>query len=181
MVRIEIRKAENSDLRDIANIWRRNIKTINTASDIARLYHYFKKYFLIAVIHKEKDRGKEEHGQGYDGYDVIGFVAGAVKDGHGHVSGIAVEREYRRKGIGSSLLRRLYEEFYNDGFERVTLEVRKSNKEAIRFYERQGFKPAFVIHGYYADGEDAIVYEKRFTFTDENPISHGKEGRVDGS
>ena len=55
MVRIEIRKAENSDLRNIANIWRRNIKTINTASDIARLYHYFKKYFLIAVIHKEKD------------------------------------------------------------------------------------------------------------------------------
>ena len=173
MVRIEIRKAENTDLWDIANIWRRNIKTINTASDIARLYHYFKKYFLIAVIHKEEE--KEE------GYDIIGFVAGAVRDGHGHVSGIAVEHEYRRKGIGGSLLRRLYEEFYNDGFERVTLEVRKSNKEAIRFYERQGFKPVFVIHGYYADGEDAIVYEKRFTFTDENPISHGKEGREDGS
>ena len=175
MVRIEIRKAENTDLWDIANIWRRNIKTINTASDIARLYHYFKKYFLIAVIHKEEE--KEE------GYDIIGFIAGAVRDGHGHVSGIAVEREYRRQGIGGSLLQRLYEEFYNDGFERVTLEVRKSNKEAIRFYEGQGFKPAFVIHGYYADGEDAIVYEKRFTFTftDENPISHRKEGRVDGS
>ena len=173
MVKIEIRKAENSDLRDIANIWRRNIKTINTASDIARLYHYFKKYFLIAVIHKEEEKK--------EGYDIIGFIAGAVRDGHGHVSGIAVEREYRGQGIGGSLLRRLYEEFYNDGFERVTLEVRKSNKEAIRFYERQGFKPVFVIHGYYADGEDAIVYEKRFTFTDENPISHRKEGRVDGS
>ena len=175
MVRIEIRKAENTDLWDIANIWRRNIKTINTASDIARLYHYFNKYFLIAVIRKEEEKEEE--------YDIIGFIAGAVRDGHGHVSGIAVEREYRRQGIGGSLLRRLYEEFYNDGFERVTLEVRKSNKEAIRFYEGQGFKPAFVIHGYYADGEDAIVYEKRFTFTftDENPISHRKEGRVDGS
>ncbi|RJS83938.1 GNAT family N-acetyltransferase [Methanophagales archaeon] len=170
MVRIEIRKAESSDLHDIANIWRRNIKTMNTPSDIARLYHYFGKYFIIAVIH----RGGQEQ-------DTIGFVAGAVRDGHGHVSGIAVEREYRRKGIGGSLLRRLYEEFYNDGFERVTLEVRKSNKEAIRFYEAQGFKPVFVIHGYYADGEDAIVYEKRFTFRDANPVSHGKEGREDGS
>ena len=170
MVGIEIRKAESSDLHDIVNIWRRNIKTINTPSDIARLYHYFGKYFIVAVIH----RGEQEQ-------NTIGFVAGAVRDGHGHVSGIAVEREYRRKGVGGSLLRRLYEEFYNDGFERVTLEVRKSNKEAIRFYEGQGFKPVFVIHGYYADGEDAIVYEKRFTFRDANPVSHRKGGREDGS
>ncbi len=141
-----MRHAAGGDLRAITKLWQRNIKTINTAGDIARLYHYFGRYFLIAV---DRDNGA-----------AVGFVAGAAKDGHAHISGIAVERKYRRQGIGSSLMKYLHGVFQSDGFTRITLEVRKSNRAAIRFYESLGFKPSSVIWGYYADGEDAIVYEK---------------------
>ncbi len=161
MIKVEIRKASEGDLPSIVKIWQRNIKTLNTFSDIARLYRYFSRYFFIAVIKEPEPNSGEYDKDKID--NIIGFVAGALRDGHGHVSGLAVERRYRRKGVGSSLLRRLYEEFRNEGFERVTLEVRMSNKDAIRLYEDHGFKPAFIIHGYYADGEDAILYEKRLS------------------
>ncbi len=146
MASIEVRQAEEGDLRAIIKLWQRNIKTINTATDIAKLYRYFGRYFLIAV---DRECGA-----------AVGFVAGAAKDGHAHISGIAVERRYRRQGVGSSLMKNLHDIFQKDGFKRITLEVRKSNRAAILFYESLGFKPCSVIWGYYADGEDAIVYEK---------------------
>ena len=47
-----------------------------------------------------------------------------------------------------------------EGFKRISLEVRPSNSAARSLYEKFGFKPAFVVRRYYADGEDALVYEK---------------------
>jgi len=142
---VQIRKATEADLRDIVRVWKRNIKTINTSSDIADLYHSFERYFFVATM---MDR-------------VIGFVGGAIRRGHGHISGLAVDKEYRMKGIGKSLLKTVDHEFLASGFDKVTLEVRKSNWSTIRFYKKHGYKRACLKKGYYADGEDAIVYEKK--------------------
>lgn len=147
-----IRKAEDADLQEIIRVWKRNIKTINTASDIADLFHSFKKYFFV-VVATPADTGFENK--------VIGFVGGAIRSGHGHISGIAVDEEYRMKGIGKDLLKTVEHEFIAKGFDKVTLEVRKSNRGAIGFYEKQGYKWSYIVKGYYADGEDAMVYEKR--------------------
>jgi len=94
-------------------------------------------------------------------YKVIGFVGGAIRRGHGHISGLAVDKGYRMEGIGKRLLKIVDHEFLTSRFDKVTLEVRKSNWGAIRFYKKQGYKRAYLIKGYYADGEDAIVYEKK--------------------
>jgi ribosomal-protein-alanine N-acetyltransferase len=72
-----------------------------------------------------------------------------------------VDKEYRRSGVGRGLIQAVEDEFLTDALERVTLEVRKSNWGARRFYETQGYKPLYIVKGYYADGEDAVVYEKR--------------------
>ena len=147
---IKIRKAVDADLQEIVRVWKKNIKTINTASDIANLFGYFKKYFFLAVSTASDFEDS-----------VIGFVGGAIRSGHGHISGIAVDKKYRMKGIGKSLLRAVEYEFLANGLEKVTLEVRKSNRDAIRFYEKHGYKQSYIVKRYYADGEDAIVYEKR--------------------
>jgi len=39
----------------------------------------------------------------------------------------------------------------------VILQVRKSNKGAIEFYKKLGFKVKKEIRNYYMDGEDAIL------------------------
>ena len=154
----EIRKAVETDLQDIIRLWKRNIRTINTASDIADLFHPFKKYYLVAVY---TDAGTANNGRLEGRERVIGFVGGAIRSGHGHISGIAMDREYRMKGVGKRLLKTVGAEFLADGFEQITLEVRKSNRNAIRFYKKNGYKKSYDIKGYYADGEDAIVYEKK--------------------
>ena len=164
MDELRIREAVETDLQDIIRLWKRNIRTINTASDIADLFYPFKKYYLVAVYtDADADAGTANNGmfEGRGRERVIGFVGGAIRSGHGHISGIAVDREYRMNGIGKRLLKMVGAEFLAGGFEQITLEVRKSNRNAIRFYKKNGYKKSYDIKGYYADGEDAIVYEKK--------------------
>ena len=51
---------------------------------------------------------------------------------------IAVAGEFRRRGIASALLERLFAVTADDAQRGYTLEVRVSNDEAIRLYERLG-------------------------------------------
>jgi ribosomal-protein-alanine N-acetyltransferase len=166
MEELRIRKAVDADLQEIIRIWKRNIKTINTASDIADLFYSFKNYFLVAVYSDSADTNAAYTGgrakRSFNGKNkVLGFVGGTIRSGHGHISGIAVDKEYRLQEIGKNLLGTVERKFFADNFDRVTLEVRKSNRGAISFYEKQGYKQLYIIKGYYADGEDAIVYEKK--------------------
>ena len=160
MDELRIRKAAETDLQDIIRLWKRNIRTINTASDIADLFYPFKKYYLVAV-YTDADTANNGRPEGRGRERIIGFVGGAIRSGHGHISGIAMDREYRMNGMGKRLLKMVDAEFLADGFEQITLEVRKSNRNAIRFYKKNGYKKSYDIKGYYADGEDAIVYEKK--------------------
>jgi len=52
---------------------------------------------------------------------------------------VAVEPSERRRGIAQNLLERLFELTANDSRRGYTLEVRVSNENAIRLYERLGF------------------------------------------
>jgi [ribosomal protein S18]-alanine N-acetyltransferase len=75
-----------------------------------------------------------------------------------HVMNIAVAPDYRRRGIATTLLERLFEVTATDPRRGYTLEVRVSNTDAIRLYERLGFEPRGVRRGYYTDNrEDALI------------------------
>lgn len=66
---------------------------------------------------------------------------------------IAVEKEFRNKKIGEQLIK-----FYLDNWkENLFLEVRESNKIAICFYEKLGFKNVGKRKNYYPNGEAAIL------------------------
>jgi ribosomal-protein-alanine N-acetyltransferase len=75
-----------------------------------------------------------------------------------HVMNIAVDPEFRRRGVATALLERLFE-LANDGSGRgYTLEVRVSNEGAIKLYERLGFTARGIRRGYYTDNrEDALI------------------------
>jgi [ribosomal protein S18]-alanine N-acetyltransferase len=78
-----------------------------------------------------------------------------------HVMNIAVEPEYRRRGIARSLMERLFEVTARDARRGYTLEVRVSNEAAIRLYEELGFKTRGIRRGYYTDNrEDALIMWK---------------------
>jgi ribosomal-protein-alanine N-acetyltransferase len=70
---------------------------------------------------------------------------------------IAVSPDQRRRGVASGLLAELYGRAGGDRA-RYTLEVRRSNLQAINLYEREGFRAAGLRRRYYQDnGEDALV------------------------
>jgi ribosomal-protein-alanine N-acetyltransferase len=75
-----------------------------------------------------------------------------------HVMNIAVNPSFRRRGIATALLERLFELTDDGGRRGYTLEVRVSNKGAIKLYERLGFTARGKRRGYYTDNrEDALV------------------------
>ncbi|MFO7572791.1 MAG: ribosomal protein S18-alanine N-acetyltransferase [Gaiellaceae bacterium] len=75
-----------------------------------------------------------------------------------HVMNVAVSPIYRRRGIAEVLLERLFEITADDPRRGHTLEVRVSNVEAIRLYERLGFEQRGLRRGYYTDNrEDALI------------------------
>jgi ribosomal-protein-alanine N-acetyltransferase len=78
-----------------------------------------------------------------------------------HVMNVAVAPDYRGRGIATRLLERLFELTAGDGGRGYTLEVRVSNRSAIRLYEKLGFKARGVRRGYYTDNrEDALIMWK---------------------
>ena len=79
----------------------------------------------------------------------------------GHIVAVAVEKEFRRRGIGRRLMEAALDHLAQRRVSRVGLEVRQSNTAAQALYEQLGFDRIGVSRGYYADGEDACQMVKR--------------------
>jgi ribosomal-protein-alanine N-acetyltransferase len=74
-----------------------------------------------------------------------------------HILNIATLPSMRRQGLGTSLMTAAIEYAGQSGVRLVLLEVRRSNREALRLYRKLGFSALGVRPGYYSDnGEDAI-------------------------
>ena len=92
-----------------------------------------------------------------DGRTVAYMMAWKIAD-QLHILNIAVEPKLRRAGIATVLLQAGANEADRLGLKELTLEVRRGNTAAIRFYERHGFIEVGVRERYYADnGEDALI------------------------
>jgi [ribosomal protein S18]-alanine N-acetyltransferase len=75
-----------------------------------------------------------------------------------HINNLAVDPAHRRQGVAASLLTHVLAEAPRLGATRALLEVRRSNGEARRLYERFGFSLAGTRRNYYSQPvEDALV------------------------
>ena len=81
----------------------------------------------------------------------------------GHVTSLAVMRDFRRKGLAAALMDQLHvhlEECYK--VKGVGLHVRTSNQAACQLYARDGYLIDQTIQNYYQDGEDAYFMRKEW-------------------
>jgi ribosomal-protein-alanine N-acetyltransferase len=75
-----------------------------------------------------------------------------------HINNLAVPPAHRRRGIAATLLTYVLQEGTRLGAKSATLEVRRSNDDARRLYERFGFAASGVRRAYYTNPvEDALV------------------------
>jgi len=97
----------------------------------------------------------------FEGDRLIGYLIISRYVDAWHVMNVAVDPDYRRRGIASNLLAQLFERTSDDERRGYTLEVRVSNTGAIRLYEQLGFEPRGIRRGYYTDNrEDALIMWK---------------------
>jgi [ribosomal protein S18]-alanine N-acetyltransferase len=92
------------------------------------------------------------------GSEVVGYAGmfRAVDDGH--ITTIAVDPAWQRRGVATRMLLALARAAVDRGCRNLTLEVRMSNSGAQALYQRFGFVPAGIRKGYYPEtGEDALV------------------------
>ena len=94
--------------------------------------------------------------------EVIGYAGVWIVAGEGDITNIAVDPSYRKQGIASSLLMKLFEICRENSCSDITLEVRASNIPAQNLYKKFNFKEEGIRKKYYSDnGEDAIIMWKR--------------------
>jgi ribosomal-protein-alanine N-acetyltransferase len=142
---VTIRKALFSDFDKIVEVEVSSFKRPYTPTLLFSLLHLHGDMFYVALV----------------GEEIVGYAVGAKRrEGNGHVISIAVRPEWRRKGIGTKLMETLLNAFKKRGLKRAVLEVAVSNREAIAFYERLGFKTITLLKGYYPWREDAYLMDK---------------------
>ena len=72
-----------------------------------------------------------------DGDKVLGYLEIRLVDGVLDIMNLFVNEEDRRKGIATELMNKMIQE---ENYSRIMLEVNEHNDEAIRLYNKLGFK-----------------------------------------
>jgi [ribosomal protein S18]-alanine N-acetyltransferase len=94
----------------------------------------------------------------FEGLQLVGYVVNSRYVDAWHVMNVAVDPDFQRRGIATQLLERVFELTDGDDRRGYTLEVRVSNTDAIRLYEKLGFGSRGIRRGYYTDNrEDALI------------------------
>ena len=94
---------------------------------------------------------------GLDGRVIAMLVGWFIVD-ELHVATIAIHPEFRRQGLGKSILLHALCSAKEEGAVKAFLEVRESNEVAQKMYRNFGFVEDGRRPGYYKDnGEDAIL------------------------
>ncbi len=75
----------------------------------------------------------------------------------GDITNIAVLPDYRKSGIASALLEGIIEYALSENISFITLEVRESNINAIKLYEKFGFELVGERKNYYPDNRETAL------------------------
>ncbi len=88
-----------------------------------------------------------------------GYALGSIICGEAELYRIAVSPDFRRKGLGETILLQFIEKCRLKEGEKIFLEVRSRNTPAISLYKKAGFEEISVRKNYYGD-DDAVIFAK---------------------
>jgi [ribosomal protein S18]-alanine N-acetyltransferase len=147
---IEIARMNEHDLLEVVEIEERSgLSRWGWSAYYAELQSHNGLMFVARVV-----RPLEQ----VNSYNLAGYIVARAGAGEIHINNVAVRDEFRRKGLGSQLLKRILEEGSKMGADAAFLEVRSGNSAAQALYERCGFEPLGRRRNYYTEPiEDALT------------------------
>ena len=137
---LQIRFARQSDLKGICLVENSSFTDPYPHGLIDRLLRESSSSFLVA----ESPLGT-----------MVGYCVAAVMGKDAHLISVAVLPAYRRRGIGTALIRRLLV-CLSSRVNELRLEIKQGNVEALTLYESLGFRRLEFIPNYYEDGATAV-------------------------
>jgi ribosomal-protein-alanine N-acetyltransferase len=91
---------------------------------------------------------------------VVGFMIYELHKTRLHVLNFAVHPEYRRRGVGTSMVQKLISKLSHQRRDRILLEVRETNLSAQLFFREEGLRAISVLRDFYDDTtEDAYLMQ----------------------
>jgi ribosomal-protein-alanine N-acetyltransferase len=87
--------------------------------------------------------------------DIAGFIISQVEIENdkpfGHIITINVASPYRRKGIGTQMLKEIEKILKEKGVNECHLEVREDNSAALKLYQKSGYQKIAKLKKYYGN------------------------------
>lgn len=135
-----------------------------TSEDVEAVYALseacFSEHWSLESIQKEISNPVASYFVAEIDEEIVGYGGLWHVLDEGDIINIAVNSQYRRRGIGQAILKRLFEEAHEKALVILHLEVRQSNEAAIKLYQQNGFKEIAVRKGYYHHPlEDALIMD----------------------
>ncbi len=96
---------------------------------------------------------------GYEDNRALGSLVLADLSKYLYITSVAILPEFRGRGYGKEFIKFSEKRAEELSLFKIKLHVRKSNKIAISFYEKMGYKRVLTLKNYYFD-EDGYEYVK---------------------
>lgn len=94
--------------------------------------------------------------------EILGYIGFWLLGDQSQITTLGIKKDNQGKGYAKILMNACIEETMNRKYPTITLEVRVSNKRAIRLYQSYGFEIITTRKKYYQDtGEDAYLMLKK--------------------
>lgn len=92
--------------------------------------------------------------------NIVALLSGYFAEGEGDITSVAVDENFRRKGIAQKLITEFIKNL-PENTENIFLEVRENNTPAINLYEKCGFEKLSLRKNFYSNPcENAVVMVK---------------------
>jgi len=145
-VQYRIRKAARSDLARIQEI--EDASFGREAYDCKLFAYYLNRCGQLFLVAERRGR-------------VCAYMITCRQALRAELISVAVDPAQRKAGAASALLEGTLRRLRRQRIARWHLMVRLSNRAALRFYEKYGFRPIRRVPGYYEDGGAGIMMSLR--------------------
>lgn len=144
---LKLRQFSLSDLNEIQKIEKTSFpsRIAYSKNYFRKIYQKFPKCFIVAK----------------EGKKILGYAIGQLRKFSGELISIAVNEKWRRKKIGTKLLKFVLAEFKKMKARRIMIQVREGNAAAVVFYRKFGFRILKKLRNYYRNGDNAFLMKKR--------------------